>query len=819
MSTKYSLCEYLPDTKIFHIYFSRLKAAWRIIMSIIMDFNDSWLFHDGEINTEFPATKGPVYIQAKTEEKRRGPASYFYDDRPDDFGAMGHELTHERWEQVTLPHDYIFDSAADENENNALGYYKYRAAWYRKHFRLDDSFKDKKIEIEFCGVANECDAYVNGVFMRHNGTSYVPFMVDITDFAKFGEENVIALHVTTENFEGWWYNGGGIFRDVRLCVSEKVHIEKYGVYLCPRKLGKGSVWRVDAEVSVENSGFVSADAFVRLTVYDPDGNFAASAEGSVIVDARDRAVLNLTLEAADPKLWDIDSPTLYRAETEVFVGGELCDSQSDDFGFRYFEFTPDNGFFLNGRAVFINGVCGHDDFGLTGRAVPDNIARYKVKLLKEMGTTGYRCSHYMYGEETMRAFDREGVLVMAETRHFSSAPVHIEELRTLVKRDRNHPSVILWSLGNEEPFFITDEGRRIAETLSCEVKKLDRSRPVMTANDKKPDICTVYGVSDIVAINYNLDIYDTVRKQIPDKAFISSECCASSTTRGWYYSTSRENGYISAYDIDMGTWIRSREYTNKFLRQRKYVAGAFQWTGIEYRGESTWPGLCSQSGAIDLFLQKKDAFYQNLSMWSDIPMIHILPHWNMESVSCGGKKPVRVWAYTNCPKVELFLNGKSLGTAEVERFGHAEWSVPFEAGELKAKGYSENGEVLAEDVKITAGRSTELRLRLENPDDIHANGKDIALYTCYCVDENGREVPNASPTVRFFTDGYGEIVGTGSDVTDHSKIKLPVRKMRAGRITVAVRVESAPGELVLYAQSENCGCDGLKTAVLVYDVK
>lgn len=789
-------------------------------MSKLIDFNGDWLFHDGEIETEFPATKAPVYIQAKTEGKRRGPASRFYDDRPDDSGwCQGHELTHERWERVTLPHDYIFDSAADEKENNTLGYYKHRAAWYRKHFRLDDSCKDKKIEIEFCGVANECDVYVNGVFMCHHGTSYVPFALDITDFAKFGEENVIALHVTTDNFEGWWYNGGGIFRDVRLCVSDKVHIERYGVYLCPQKLGDSDVWRVDAEVSVENSGFVGAQALVRLTVYDFDGNSVVSSEGSVNINGRECAATMLKMEVSDPKLWDTENPVLYRAETEIFVGGALCDSRSDDFGFRYFEFTPDNGFFLNGRAMFINGVCGHDDFGLTGRAVPDNIARYKVKLLKEMGTTGYRCSHYMYSEEMMRAFDREGILVMAETRHFSSAPQHIEELKALIKRDRNHPSVILWSLGNEEPFFITDEGRRIAETMSYEVKKLDRSRPVMTANDKKPEVCTVYGVSDIVAINYNLDIYDTVREQIPDKAFISSECCASSTTRGWYHSTSSENGYISAYDVDMGTWIRSREFTNKFLRKRNYVAGAFHWTGIDYRGESNWPAMCSQSGAIDMFLQKKDAFYQNLSMWSDTPMIHILPHWNMEFCSCGGKKAVNVWVYTNCPKAELFLNGRSLGVLDVERFGHAEWSVMFEAGELKAKGYSEDGETLAEDVKVTTGRSTELRLRLENPDDIRANGKDIALYTCYCVDENGREVPDACPTVRFFTDGYGRIVGTGSDVTDHSKIKLPVRKMRAGRITVAVRTESVPGELVLYAQSENETCAGLKPALHVYDVK
>lgn len=770
-------------------------------------FTDNWLFHDGEIKTEFPATKGPVYTQSKTENKRHGPASVFYKDGVDDF--VGRELTHERWEKVTLPHDYMIDSIPKETGNNSLCFYDYRNAWYRKHFTLDESYMGKKIEIEFCGVTVDCDVYVNGVYMMHNATAYTPFVVDITDFAKFDAENVIAVHVMTENFENWWYAGGGITRKVWLNVSERVCVERYGVYLNPQKIDDEK-WDVLTEVTVENSGLETQNADVKVTVYDKDGNFVADASGSVTVEGRSTSLCKLDMSVTAPMLWDIDSPILYKAVTEITVGGTVTDTHEDTFGFRTFSFDADKGFFLNGRSLFINGVCGHEDFALTGRAVPDNIMRHKVRLIKEMGANAYRCSHYMADEEFMNAFDNYGLLVMAETRHFSSTPTHLNELRTLVKRDRNRPSVILWSIGNEEYYFITDEGRRIAETMTFEVKKLDKTRPVMTANDKKPEICTVYDASDVVAINYNLWMYDTVREQIPNKSFICSELGGSATTRGWYYADSPQKGYITAYDHDVNAWFTGREHNYKFIRSRNYVAAYFQWTGLEYRGEAVWPRLCSQSGAVDLFLQKKDAFYQNQSHWTTKPMVHLLPHWNME----GRTDLIPVWAYTNCPKVELFLNGRSLGAKDVEKYGHAEWNVAFEKGEILVKAYGADGNTVAEDRKVTSGRSYALKLKLENECDVKANGEDVAIYTCYCVDENGNEVPTAAPEVTFATGGYGTIVGTGSDISDHTKVKLATRKMRAGRILVGVRAEGQAGKITLYAES-----DGLATAVHEFEVK
>ncbi|MBO5269597.1 MAG: DUF4982 domain-containing protein [Clostridia bacterium] len=767
-------------------------------MSMRIPFCDQWLFHEGDIEVTPPAVKGPVYMRTKTEGELRGPASIYYGDRPDDYKKSGKEVTHERWDWVTLPHDYIIKQEPKETGNNALGFFTYPNAWYRKHFTVDPEWKGKRIELEFCGVTTTCKVYVNGVYLASHETAFTPFTVDISDVVRFDGENVVAVFVSPERPEGWWYPGAGITRKVWLSVKNPLAVARYGVYVAPERKAD-TLWSVPVEVTVENTSFTDTEAEVHVEILSPEGASVVTAQTAVCVDARDTAEVTLHLPVTSPRLWDVDAPTLYTVKTEIRNYGTVTDTEYTEFGFRYFEFTKDNGFFLNGKKTFIYGVCSHEGFALTGRAVPDNVMRHQVRMIKEMGANGYRCSHYMFDEELMNAFDRQGLLVMAETRHFSPSETHLEELRTLVKRDRNRPSVILWSIGNEEPYFIREEGRRIAETMRHEVRKLDRTRPIMTANDKKPEICTVYDTSDIVAINYNLPIYETVREQIPNKAFLSSECCATGTTRGWYYEDSPEKAYISAYDKDTNNWFLGREKTYRFFREHPYIAGAFQWAAIEHRGEAMWPRVCSQSGAIDLFLQRKDAFYQNRSMWTQEPMIHLLPHWNMEG---HGSEPIRVWAYTNCASAELFLNGKSLGVCAIEPCGHGEWFVPFEKGELLARGYDEDGTTVCECRRVTAGKSAALALRLENPDDVHANGEDLALYTCFVVDENGNEVPTAAPTVSFSTNGLGTVIGTGSDICDHTPVTATVRRMRAGRILIAVKVKKTAGTLRLYAESD-----------------
>lgn len=775
--------------------------------------NTGWRFHEGEIEVTPPAWKGPLYAQAKTERYRRGPASVFYLDVPDDFGSIKQvkqprEITHERWDHVSVPHDYVIGKVPHEKGNNSLGFVDQEPAWYRRHMTFDAE-KDggKRLVLYFEGVTDRCEVFFNGSSMYVNDCGYVPFEVDITDFVRFGEDNVLAVHITPVGAEGWWYNGGGIYRNVWLEKTERVAVERYGVFIAPKKLD-GSTWEVPVCAEIRNNGYATETVTVKTELFDPKGNSVSVIEANCTVEAQSIETVKKTATVESPTLWDIDTPNLYSAITEVYDGETLLDRHQTTFGFRTLDFTPDRGLFINGRHIKVKGVCGHGDFGLTGKAVPDNIHRLKVKMIKEMGANAYRCSHYPQAEQLMDEFDKQGILVMAETRWFSSTPSGMNDLRTLVRRDRNHPSVMMWSVGNEEILFTYDEGRRIATRMSHEVKRLDPTRPVMTANDKKPEICTVYDVSDIIGINYNLHMFDAIHEKYPDKAIFSSECCAAGTTRGWYYDDDPAHGYISAYDHDTNQWFRGREANWKFFMEREWLMGGFQWIAFEHRGEATWPRVCSQSGAIDLFLQRKDAFYQNQSHWLETPMIHLLPHWNWNHRM---GEEINVWAYTNCDEAELFLNGESLGRKAIEPYGHGEWKVTYRPGKLEVIGYR-NGEPVATDTKETTGRPVALKLRAENADDVRPNGRDLALFTCVCVDSEGREVPDATAFVRFNTNSAGSIVATGSDVSDHTPVTLSDRRMRAGAISIAVRA-TTPGDLVLYAHA-----DGLESASIKVNI-
>ena len=772
---------------------------------IRINFNRDWLFHDGEIETIRPQTKGPVYTQAKTERFRTGPASVAFNDRPEDWGNHSDELNHHRFINVSLPHDYIVTQEMSAANNNATGLFDYHPAWYRKHFKAEQGFC--RYVLYFEGATANTEVYLNGVLLCVNRGGYAPFEVDLSDFLRFEEDNVLAVHTIPQtNSDGWWYEGAGIFRNVWLEMSEELAVDRYGVYIAPSNTAGTKDWNVPCEVTVRNNGYEAKKADVRVELLNSMGKCVAEMLGECEILPRDKSVVNLSAQVKEPELWNPNHPNLYTAKTTV-SWEDKSDTTETVFGFRTLNYTSDRGLLMNGFPVYVNGVCGHGDFGLTGKAVPDNIIRHKVRLIKEMGANAYRCSHYPQSEEMMDEFDRRGIMVMDETRWFSSAEEEMEQLRTLIKRDRNHPCVIMWSAGNEEPMFIKPEGGRILRAMKAEILKLDRTRPVMVANDKTPDKSTVYDDSDIIGINYNLHIYDTVREQYPDKAFVSTECCATGTTRGWYYPDSPENGYINSYDRDTNNWFRGREYTWKELTQRPYVIGGFQWIAFEHRGETVWPRICSQSGAIDLFLQKKDAFYQNQSFWSRDPMVHILPHWNLSGRD-GEKIPV--WVYSNCTDVELFVNGESYGKKSLNSFDHAEWEVEYHPGKLEVVGYVCTEKVAYEAVETT-GKAVALKLRADNLPDVHAGKGDIALFTCYCVDSEGREVPDAAPFVRFNCNNIGKIVGTGSDVSDRNPVNLPSRQMRAGAITVAVQVGDNEGNLVLYANAD--GLDGGKIEI------
>ena len=759
-----------------------------------INFDRDWRFHREDIKIDFPPTKKAAYDSAKTERMLWGPASREYETD---------KYPREAWRRVDLPHDYIIEGEINEANNQALGYIPYCNAWYRKTFALTKEDENKRLTLLFEGVATHATVYLNGCLLKRNFCGYTTFEVDITDFVFFDKPNVLAVYVSTDSHESWWYEGGGIYRHVWLCKTELCSIDLWGVYAKPQ-LAKDDLWRVDTETTLRNDTDRRKLLKIKGAILDSLGNSVASAEASGYVGARDKKTLNYTFNVHSPLLWSPDEANIYTVRTQVYNGNSLIDEYDVKIGFRTVYADPKTGLYINGKHYKIKGLCGHADFGLSGKAVPDNIHRYKVSLMKEMGANGYRTSHYPQAEALMDALDENGFIVMAETRWFDSSDEGKAQLEMLIKRDRNRPSVFFWSLGNEEFHHATETGRRIVKNLLAFAKKLDDTRMIMTAVDRTPSNAAVLEELDIVGVNYNWGAYEAIHKKFPSKPVLSSENCATGTTRG-FYQTFDDSSYISAYDHDTHSAFRSREYTWKFIMERKWMLGGYQWIAFEHRGEATWPRICSQSGAIDLFMQKKDAFYQNMSHWTTSPMVHLLPHWNFNGLE---GEPIKVFAYTNTQSLELFLNGESQGRREIEKYGHGEWTVPYASGKLEVVAYDEGGNIIARDSKITTGKPKKLMLRLDTP-DIKANGQDIAIITCYTVDENGLEVPNATPTVHFYSNSLGYIYSTGSDIADHSPLLLPTRKMRAGRIGVAVKIGDNPGELKIFAES-----DGLEAAML-----
>ena len=777
--------------------------------------NQNWSFMQEPKEIPVPKSKAAAYISAKTERLKWGPGTYHHMDIPG-YGSFGNEISAERWERVDLPHDYIIRQNPDKEENGALGFFKYFPAWYRKHFTIGEEDKTRRISIYFEGITGISDVYLNGCFLKHNNGSYVSFEVDITDIVRFDEENVLAVRVDPSSNETWWYAGGGIYRNVWLVKTDHVSVDLWGVYVNPVKKDAHR-WTAVTEVSLRNTDYNDYPVKIGCSVIAPDGEKVDEIQMKGTATARTKTVLHGTSLISDPALWDVDCPKQYTLSVTVSkkINGRFrqCDHYEQKFGFREIILDPDKGLILNGRPLKIKGICAHQDFGLTGLAVPDNICRYKVRLFKEMGCNGFRTSHYPHQEAFMDACDAEGLLVLDETRRFESNPEALEQLRMMVLRDRNRPSVFMWSTGNEEVIYqALPQGRRILKAMISEIRKLDPVRPI-TSVTTDIDHAVIYDLCDAIGVNYGLHLIDKVRAKYPDKTFFSTEISAMPSCRGWYYGNSPSDGLCDARDQEPAPGSfqgHGRELSWKCIAERDWDAGCFQWAGTEHRGEAIWPRLCSVSGALDLFLQRKDAFYQNQSHWLDRPMIHVLPHWNHPGMEgC----PVNVWVYTNCEEAELFLNGKSHGRKKVKKYLHLEWNVKYASGRLEVVGYNK-GKACVKDTRETTGPAVALRLELNNGDDAAANGQDIAVYSCTAIDARGREVPDAEPLVSFHCIGNGLIVGTGSSITDHVPVPSTVRKMYAGIISVAVKIQQAEKghekvPVLLIARSEN-----LKSAYL-----
>ncbi|MBR5307199.1 MAG: DUF4982 domain-containing protein [Clostridia bacterium] len=756
-------------------------------MKTITYFNDGWSYRRGNF-PEFKAiAKAQTYNDIKTGQllpflELETSARYFH--------------------SVTLPHDYVIGDRPDKEKNVSEGYLEGDEAWYLKRFRLSEENADKQLFLHFEGIAIESEIYFNGTLLRRNFSAYNPITVDITDFVRFDKVNVLAVHAKqAKQPEGWWYQGGGIYRDIKLIAAEKLSTDIFGIYVKPEKRADSDTWDVKIETTLRNDSMADKNATVISTITDKNNNEIASTKSDCTVEFKDKFIHKQSLTVDSPLLWDTDSPNLYTLKTEVYDSEEKVEETTTRFGFRTIKFDGDKGFFLNGKNIKLKGFCAHQDYGLTGIYLPRRVAKYRLELMKRMGANAYRSAHNLSDENTMSFCDEMGILVYDETRYYSSSPEALSYVKDMLLRDRNHPSVILWSIGNEERIQHLDTGVRIAETMTAYVKKFD-DRPTTVAchSDAGVENNIITKAVDVASMNYSLVKHELFHNMYPDKAVILSESCALQTSRGVFFGDDETRNLFDARDhVPNPSAFNGYSRTETWRHVMKYdwLCGSFIWAGIEHRGETWYPRLSSQSGLVDLYLLPKEAYYHTMSQYSEKPMVHICPSsWNFKGLE-GVEIPVEV--YTNCDSAELFLNGKSFGKVLYRDYEPCKWTVPFTEGELLAIAYDKDGNELCRDTIATTKEPIALKLICET-NDVTNDGHDSIVYTCVCLDKDGREVPDADPEVLFEVSG-GILLGTGSSVTDHNPPPCNTRKMYAGKISLCVHIPKGAPKVTVVASS------------------
>jgi beta-galactosidase len=707
------------------------------------------------------------------------------------YGPASPEFSDASWRRVDLPHDWAvelpFDRKAEPSHGfKALGdgFPQNNVGWYRRTFELPKHDAGRRIWLEFDGVFRDCTVFVNGWFVGHHESGYDSFRYDVTDVLRAGEKNVVAVRVDASQSEGWFYEGAGIYRHVWLVKVSPLAIAPDGVFVYSsfkNNLPVGAA-SIHLQTKLTNAGARAAQATVVWTIVGPDGKAAAKVSRAANVAARSSLDLEETARLAAPALWSPETPRLYRVVTSVTNAGKATDEVTTELGIRTVAFDPDKGFLLNGKPYVIKGSCNHQDHAGVGSALPDRLQYFRVAKLKEMGSNAYRTAHNPPTPELLEACDRLGMLVMDENRLLGSDSSHLGGSEAWVRRDRNHPSVAMWSLANEEwTVQGTPLGRQVAVTLQEAVKRMDPSRPVTYAAPMGNEFVGINEIIEVRGWNYHvgkdMDAYHAAHPRQPN---VGSEQGSTVSTRG-IYSNDKQRGYVSAYDDNATPWSSTAKQWWGFFDERPWLSGGFIWTGFDYRGEPTpysWPCISSHFGVLDTCGFPKDNFWNYRSWWTEQPVLHLVPHWTWPK---NEGQEIDVRALSNCDEVELFLNGKSLGRQTVKRASELKWSVSYRPGVLSAKGYRQ-GQVVAEDRIETTGAPMAVRLAPDRT-DLKADGEDLAIVAVSVVDDRGRVVPVASNAIVFKLEGPGRIIGVGNgDPSSHEPDKYvagPTLRTRA----------------------------------------
>jgi beta-galactosidase len=758
--------------------------------------DEGWRFHLGDLPENVLLNHNVSYNNAKAGNA--GVAT----------PAAGPDFDDTAWRKLNLPHDWAVEGPFSEKACESEGYRPRGFGWYRRHFQLDERDQDKHIELQFDGIASHCTVWFNGTVVHRNFCGYNSFIIDITPFAKFGKAlNTIAIRVDAQVQEGWWYEGAGIYRHTWLVKRNPVHIATYGLYANPVRDVQGQ-WNVPVEVTLYNKETAAVPVEVTAELIAPDGKSLVSGKASVSVPVLGEATGKIPLAVATPQLWSLETPTLYTVRAVAKRGGTLLDETSVTCGFRTIRFDADKGFFLNDKPVKLKGTCNHQDHAGVGVAVPDALQAFRVRRLKELGSNAYRAAHNPPAPELLEACDRQGLLVMDENRNFNCSPEYLYQLRTMVLRDRNHPSVILWSVFNEEPMQATVQGREMVRRMAAEVRKFDVTRPITAAmNGGMNGSVGVFEAVDVMGFNYQQGDYDAFHKKHPAQPVTSSEDTSCFMTRG-EYANDKERNVVSSYDTEFPGWGATHRKAWREIATRPFIAGGFVWTGFDYRGEPQrlkWPSVSSVFGIMDTCGFPKAAYYIHQASWiEDKPVLAIEPHWNWP-----GKEgqPIKLMLMSNAEKIRLSLNGKELGEKAVPPLDYLAWDVPYAAGKLEAVAFK-GGKEVARAVVETTGEAVALALAPDRA-ALAGDGLDAMPITISAVDAQGRVVPQANPLVTFEVTGPGANIGHGNgDHNCHDPEQGPTRRLFHGLAQLIVQSQKdGAGTLTIKATAP-----GLKPA-------
>ena len=740
------------------------------------------------------------------------------------------------WRMLRLPHDWSIEgefspgNPAGHNGGALPG----GIGWYRKSFDMPASDTGKLVFIEFDGVYRNSEVWINGHYLGKRPYGYSSFRYELTPHLRYGpERNILAVKVdNSRQPNSRWYSGSGIYRNVWLVRTEKLHVDYRGTAITTSDVSTESA-TVSVSTRVRNRFPQGRPLRVVTALENEAGETVARAEANCEVRGDSVCDIAQNFIVGNPDLWSIEHPRLMRAITRVEHEGQVFDEQTTTFGIRAFRFDSDSGFVLNGRRVKIKGVCNHHDLGCLGAAVNRRALERQLEILKAMGVNGIRTSHNPPAPELLDLCDRMGFIVMDEAFDMWKKPKtefdyaldwnawHVRDLEDMVYRDRNHPSVFIWSIGNEvlEQWDPKDSsGAVIARELAGIIRGIDPTRPITAGCNNQETVNPVIrsGALDLIGYNYAHEKFEGFPERFPGKLFIGSETTSALATRGEYdmpadsvrrwptywdrpFADGNPDLTCSSYDNCSAPWGSTHEETWKVVKKHAFLSGMFIWTGFDYLGEPTpypWPARSSYFGIVDLAGFPKDAYYMYQSEWTDTPVLHLLPHWNWNAGDT-----IDVWAYTNCDSVELFLNGTSRGTkAKAGDDLHLAWNVPFAAGTLKAVGHRAGKEPLVREVK-TAGAPAKILLEADRT-AIVADGRDLAFITVKVLDEAGTVVPRADNLVTFEVAGEGRVVGVDNGLqTSHESFKASSRKAFNGLCLAVIQSSETAGRITVRALS------------------